>query len=481
MKKSMYIPVIGLEIHAELNTKSKMFCSCANNPNEKQPNKNTCPICLAHPGTLPTINKEAVYSVLKFGLAINGKISKESHFDRKSYFYPDLPKGYQISQYENPLVSGGILYGVNITRVHLEEDAGSLVHISDKFNSDMSGANYNRAGVPLMELVTEPDIKTADEAVGFAKELQRILRYIGVSKAGMESGEMRIEVNISIKKESDKKFGTKVEVKNLNSFKAVHDSIEYEIKRQIECIENGETIKQETRGWNESKGITVIQRSKESAHDYRYFPEPDLPSITFSDEEIENIKLSLPEMPNQKRERFINEFNITTEQADSIVDDIEFANYFEECVSEFKALSPNGRIQLLANYLISDVRGFLNARSLRINDIKLKSEHFAHLVTLIDGGKLSSRMAKDLLLHMCETGEDPEVLIKTGGVKFMTNESELHPIIEEIIEKNTKAVEDFKKGKMNSLQFLVGQAMAKTRGQADPEKLREMFEKNLSS
>lgn len=286
----MYKPVIGLEIHTELKTETKMFCGCFNNPEERNPNVNVCPICLAHPGTLPVINKKAVEFVLKLGMAIGARIPEHSKFDRKNYFYPDLPKGYQISQYDQPLVIGGELNGVKITRVHLEEDTGRLLHAED---GKSSLVDFNRAGVPLMELVTEPDIKTGEEAMKFAKELQLIMRYLGISDADMEKGQMRVEANISLAKDGER-FGTKVEIKNLNSFRAVGESIDFEIKRQAEVLDKGEKVHQETRGWNEFKGITVSQRSKEEAHDYRYFPEPDLPPLDLKKMDLEKLKLEIP-------------------------------------------------------------------------------------------------------------------------------------------------------------------------------------------
>lgn len=481
-KTMNYIPVIGLEIHAELNTKSKMFCSCPNNPFEKDPNENTCPVCLGHPGTLPTINQDAVRSVIMLGCAIGGTIARESHFDRKSYFYPDLPKGYQISQYDHPLVEGGMVAGIRVTRVHLEEDTGKLLHGIPGYTPEKPTTfiDFNRAGVPLMELVTEPDIKNAEETLLFAKELQRMLRYLGISDAEMEKGQMRIEVNISLMEEGAKKFGTKVEVKNINSFKAAADAVRYETLRQKKILEEGGKVDQETRGWDDTRNVTVSQRSKESAHDYRYFPEPDLPPMIFSDEYIEEIRRSVPELPQAKRERFMREFGITALQADELMDDKTLANYFESAVSELlkKITEPN--FSLLLNYLTSDMRGIMKSAAVGIQDIKIPPEHFAHLISLVQNGMISSRMAKDILLKMHTSGEDPETIIASGGMKFVDSDEALFPIIKEVVEKNEKAVADYKKGKPASLQFLVGQAMAKTKGQADPAKLRILFEKSLS-
>ncbi len=472
----MYIPTIGLEIHVELKTHTKMFCGCKNDPYETRPNTNVCPICLAHPGVLPTMNEEAIKSVVKVGYALESKIADHSHFDRKSYFYPDLPKGYQISQYEEPLVEGGMLKGVRITRVHLEEDTGTLGH--DK--EGMSLVDYNRAGVPLMELVTEPDIHTPEEAVAFGKALQRILRYLGVSDANMEQGQMRVEANISVRKEEGEGFGTKVEVKNLNSFRAVEGAIRYELKRQEEALERGEKVVQETRGWDEKKQITISQRSKESAHDYRYFPEPDLPPLDLTKWNREEIKNLLPELPEAKYHRFINEFGCTPAQAEILTEDKSVADYFENAVSEFQEKKENASCSTLINYYLNDLLGLLKEKKITISESKITPEHFAHFVALIDEGKLLSRLAKDLLKQMADTGEDPETLLEQSGVQVIGDENTLKLIVEEIIGVHPKVVEDYKKGKTSALQFLVGQGMAKTKGQADPSVLRALFEKLLT-
>ncbi len=465
-----YIPTIGLEIHAELKTQSKMFCACKNDPDAERPNIHICPICLAHPGPLPTINKEAVISVIRLGMALKGTISKKSHFDRKSYFYPDLPKGYQISQYDEPLVSDGVLHGIRVKRVHLEEDTGKLQH--DNFSSFV---DYNRAGVPLVELVTEPDIQRAEDAVRFAKELQRILRYIGISDADMERGQMRVEANISVRKSENDEYGTKVEVKNINSFKAVYDAIEYELERQEDLISKGGNVIQETRGWDEKKGITESQRSKESAHDYRYFPEPDLPEIVMECFDLEGLRNGLPELPGEKRERLVREYGIASQNIELLIDDKELSDYFEEAVSELKSLSDKGNVETLFHYLTSDLKGLMNAKSVPFSKIKIPPEHFAYLVAFVSEGKLSSRLAKDMLLKMFETGEDPEALMKKEDLKVIHNEDELTAIVKDIIDTNQKVVEDYRSGKTNALQFLIGQIMAKTKGKANPEILKKVL------
>ncbi len=486
----MYIPTIGLEIHAELKTKTKMFCGCRNDGDERRPNINVCPVCLGHPGTLPTINKKAVESVIKVGLALGGRIPDDSHFDRKSYFYPDLPKGYQISQYENPLVLGGLLNGVRITRIHLEEDAGRLAHVESDQHQSASNLNqhesaslvdFNRAGVPLMELVTEPDIKNAEEAMAFAQELQLILRYLGVSDADMEKGQMRIEANISIAPKDAEKLGTKVEVKNINSFKAVHDAIEYELKRQEELLSEGKKIVQETRGWNDQKFITESQRSKEEANDYRYFPEPDLPPLNIKEAfDLEKLKDEIPELPEAKRQRFGEEFGLDMKLVGIIVAEKPWADYFEEAVSEMKSENDNANIQLLANYFTSDLKSLIKTKNVTPAELKITPENFADLIRLIQTGKISSRIAKDLLLKMFETGDEPEALIQSQDMGLMNDEGELEKIIDGVLQTNGQSVADFKKGKLNALQFLLGQVMARTKGKADPEITKKILQKKLS-
>lgn len=472
----MYEPTIGLEIHTELKTKTKMFCGCFNDPGEKHPNINVCPVCMGHPGTLPTINKKAVEAVLKLGMALNGKIPVTSRFDRKNYFYPDLPKGYQISQFDKPLAIGGELNGIRITRIHLEEDTARLLHAT---NNDYSLVDFNRAGVPLMELVTEPDIKSGEEAVKFAKELQLILRHLEISNADMEKGQMRVEVNISLSDKrqviSNKVLGIKVEIKNLNSFKVVGDAVKYEIERQSELLEKGEKIVQETRGWDEAKRRTISQRLKEESHDYRYFPEPDLPPMDLREFDLEALKIEIPELPAQKRKRFMEEYGFLESQAEALIEDREMAKFFEESVSEFEAEEGEKNIKLFFNYLMSDLRGLMVEQKMAFNELKITPENFADLIVLIAKGDLSSRMAKDILKEMSLTGLDPNKIIKKGGLKQISGEDELRPALEEIIKENLEAVANYKKGKETALQFLIGQAMAKLKGKGNPEALKKIL------
>ncbi|MEK7635911.1 MAG: Asp-tRNA(Asn)/Glu-tRNA(Gln) amidotransferase subunit GatB [Patescibacteria group bacterium] len=485
----MYKPTIGLEIHVELKTQTKMFCGCLNDSEEKRPNFNICPICMGHPGTLPVINKKAVESVLKLGLALNSQIPPTSKFDRKNYFYPDLPKGYQISQYDKPLVIGGQLNNVKLRRIHLEEDTARLVHgdPSTSLGLPISLVDFNRAGVPLMELVTEPEIKNGEEAVKFARELQLILRYLGISDADMEKGQMRIEANVSVSKNSE--LGTKVEIKNLNSFRAVGEAIDYEIKRQEDVLKNSETVKHETRGWDENKKKTIHQRVKEETHDYRYFPEPDLPPLDLTDTDFINIaelKNSIPELPMQKRERFEKEFWLKVEQMEVLIEDRNLAEYFENSVSELleeikeaDAEEKKKAITLLFNYLTSDINGFLSQKRITIKSLNITPENFSDLILLIFRNEISSRVAKDLIAEMHETGSDPRQIITEKGLSQVSDVSEIEDIVKKIISENPKPAEDYKNGQENALQFLIGQTMKASRGKANPKVVKEILEKLL--
>ena len=481
-----YKPTIGLEIHAELKTNTKMFCSCKNDPDEKRPNFNICPVCSAQPGTLPVANQEAIKKVIKTGLALHCKIAENSKFDRKNYFYPDLPKGYQISQYDQPLCEGGYLEikgrKIRITRIHLEEDTGSLMHPE---GADYSLVNLNRAGVPLMELVTEPDITSGKEAREFAEELQRIFKYLGVSDANMEKGQMRVEVNISISKND--KLGTKVEIKNLNSFKVVEKAVDFEIERQEEVLASGEKIVQETRGWHDKKEITFSQREKEEAHDYRYFPEPDLSPIHFDKNYIKEVELGMPELPEQKRERFKKEYGLDDQSVEFFVVNKDLSEYYEKVVSEFEEWTieeENGEAhkkvsKLIANYLISDVQGLLSGKEFIEAEFKITPENFAEFIKMIYKEEISSKVAKMVVMDMYDTGSDPSDVVDNNNWRQMSDDSELENIIKDVIAKNPKAIEDYKGGKQNSLQFLAGQVMAVTRGTAKPDKVQELLKKLL--
>lgn len=469
-----YKPTIGLEIHAELNTQSKMFCGCANNPNEKRPNVNICPVCTAQPGTLPVANEEAIKKVIKTGFALNCKVATESKFDRKNYFYPDIPKGYQISQYDQPLCGNGYLVidgqKIGITRIHLEEDTGSSIHPE---GTDYSLVNFNRAGVPLMELVTEPDITSGKQASDFAKELQIIFKYLGVSDADMEKGLMRVEVNVSVSK--TKELGTKVEIKNLNSFKVVQKAIDFEVARQIELLENSGVVVQETRGWHDKKEITFSQREKESAHDYRYFPEPDLLPMYFDKQYLQDIKSTLPELPESKRERFKKEYKLEENQVEIFVAQKDLSEYFEKVISEFsewllveKIKSTKDIYKLVANYLLSDLQGLLAGQEFVEKDFKINPENFAEFIKMIYMQEINSKTAKMVLLEMFGTGVDPSNIVESNNLGQMKDDGKLQDIIKEVIAKNPKAVADYNSGNENAIQFLSGQIMGVTRGTANP-------------
>jgi aspartyl-tRNA(Asn)/glutamyl-tRNA(Gln) amidotransferase subunit B len=501
MSRENYKLTVGLEIHAELNTVSKMFCRCANDPDEQHPNVNVCPVCMGHPGALPTPNKEAILSVVQVGMALGGTTPEYSRFDRKNYFYPDLPKGYQISQYLYPLVLGGSLQlpgtdkSVRVTRVHLEEDTGRLAHAGKD-----SLVDYNRSSVPLLELVTEPDIANAEEARLFAEEFQLLLRTLGVAEANMEKGEMRVEANISVSKEAGK-LGTKVEVKNINSFRAVERAIAYEYERQVAALENGEAIKQETRGWDEGKQKTFSQRPKESAHDYRYFPDPDLPALDFTDKnvwDLEVLRAKLPELPWQKRARFAKEYGLAGDMLTMIVRDNDLAAFFERAISELlewaapatPEASDGGRdkegkreelIKLAVNYLGSDVQALVKEKLASFGELLMTPENFAELIKMAHQGEINSRAAKDVLRVMFETGQDPSDIVEQKGLKQVGDESALLAVAAQVIADNPAAVVDYKGGKEASLQFLVGQMMRLTRGAANPQVAAKLLRVEISA
>ncbi len=491
-----YIPIIGLEIHAELNTRTKMFCGCVNNTDEVNPNHNICPVCMGHPGTLPVINKQAVKHVLKMGVAAQGNLADYTEFDRKNYFYPDIPKGYQISQFKYPLVSGGLISGVELTRVHLEEDTAKSSHDATKSvdaNADKySLVDFNRAGLPLMELVTEPVIHSAEQAVTFAKELQTLLRYLGAGEANMEKGEMRVEANISVSRADSKtpegklKFGTKVEVKNLNSFRAVERAIAYEIARHIDILEateignTTEKIIQETRGWDETKQKTFSQRVKEDSNDYRYFPDPDLPKLKLS--EIpefsrDSLYAELPELPWQKRDRYKKDFGMKDEDAEMFVQQSLMREFFESVVSKIGTENVE-TIKLAINYITSDLAGLIKKTDSILEKIPVSPEAFAELIMMIKNSEVSSRGAKDTLAIIFTDGlagnisTSAKSVAMSNGLIQKNDPEELKRILSEIIAANQSVVEDYKNGKQTALQFFVGQAMKATKGSANPELIR---------
>lgn len=459
---------IGLEIHAELKTKSKMFCGCKNSPDEGEPNAYTCPVCMGNPGTLPVINKEAVKKVLLVGTAVGGSLADFTEFDRKNYFYPDIPKGYQISQYKYPLVSGGSLANVKLTRIHLEEDTAKSTHDTP----GVSLVDFNRAGVPLMELVTEPVIHSSEDAMNFAKELQLILQYLGVSDANMEKGEMRVEVNISVS--NTNKFGTKVEVKNINSFRAAGKAIDFEFSRQVDLLKKGQSVVQETRGWDENKEVTFSQRSKENAHDYRYFPDPDLPKIILSEiPELSKEVLikELPELPADKRKRFIDA-GVKSEDVEIYINNREACAFFEKVITNN---SNPEYVKLASNYIVSDIIGM--SKNLGEDFILggITVDYFSKLLGMIIDNELSSRGAKDILKIIFDAGGDPKVIANEKGLIQKNDPEEIRKLAEKILEENPEMVTEYKSGKESRIQFFVGQGMKQTGGSLNPELFKKII------
>ncbi len=469
---SAYRATIGLEVHAELHTESKMFCSCKNDPDEIKPNVHICPVCTAQPGTLPVINLKAVEHVLRVGKAVGATLADFTEWDRKNYFYPDIPKGYQISQYKYPLVSGGVLAGVALTRIHLEEDTGSSRHDM----GDFSVVDYNRAGVPLMELVTEPVVHDAETAMRFGKELQLLLRTLGVSEANMEKGQMRVEANISISKTDT--FGTKVEVKNLNSFRSVADAIQYEIARQEEVLESGGIVVQETRGWDDKNARTFSQRKKESANDYRYFPDPDLPKLKCREVfGLQYEKLApLPELPWVKRERILA-LGIDPKVTEMYVAEEFLGTMFDAITAHFG--DSLDAIRLASNYLSSDFVSIWKNQPESISCVSAQT--FIDLAAAIIDGKLSSRGAKDTLAYICANGGRVMEVAEQQGLIQKNDSAELERIAAAIIAANTAQADEYRAGKVALLQFFVGQGMKATKGSGNPQVLGGIFEKLLQS
>lgn len=473
MSEPSYKATIGLEIHAELATATKMFCASKNDPDEERPNVNVCAVCLAHPGTLPVINEEAVRHVLRVGAAIGGTLADYTEFDRKSYFYPDIPKGYQISQYEHPLVSGGMLANIAITRVHLEEDTARSSH-----EGGSSLIDFNRAGVPLMELVTEPVIHDAKAAGEFARELQLLLRTLGASEANLEKGEMRIEANISVSKGDT--LGTKVEVKNLNSFRAVEDAIAYEVKRQARLIDEGGEVLQETRGWDEDKRQTFHQRFKEGSADYRYFPEPDLPKLVIS--EIpefsrDAIAASLPELPWERRARYAG-LGLKAADIAFLLETKARSAFFDAVIAMLRVDAV--LLTLAANYTTSDLAGLFAKQGVETFE-RIAPEHFAHLMRMINSDLLSSRGAKEVLAVMAQDGGHPEDIAKGKGLLQVSDPEAIRDHVKAVLKANEKAVAEYRGGKEASLQFLIGMVMRESRGAGNPGTIKEVLIEELKA
>jgi len=477
--------VIGLEVHAQLLTKTKIFCGCKNEFGAP-PNTNVCPVCLGMPGSLPVLNKKAVEYAVKAALALNCKINRYSVFARKHYFYPDLPKAYQITQYELPFAengwveiekSDGTKKKIRIRRIHMEEDAGKTIH--GEGMDENSYVDLNRAGTPLIEIVSEPDISTPEEARLYMQKLRDILVWIGVNDGNLEEGSLRCDANVSIRPKGSKELGTRTEIKNVNSFRFIQKALEYEIKRQIEVVKGGGEVVQETRLFDSSKGITKTMRTKEEAEDYRYFPEPDLPPLIIDEEWLEAIKESLPELPDQVKERFVSEYGLTPYDASILVRSRELASFFEEAAKAYP-----GEPKRVANIIISDMLGILNEEKMELSQSPVKPEHIAQLLKLVDDGVISIRVAKeDVLPEVVKEGKEPKAVVEEKGLVQISDESALVEIIKRVMEANEKAVKQYREGdekkKTKAVKFLIGQVMKETRGKANPKLLNELIPKVL--
>jgi aspartyl-tRNA(Asn)/glutamyl-tRNA(Gln) amidotransferase subunit B len=481
-----YETVIGLEVHVELLTKTKLFCSCPNRFNAP-PNSLVCPVCLGLPGVLPVINEEALNKHIQTALSLDCRILQYSKFDRKNYFYPDMPKNFQISQYDLPVAEGGCLEisidgvkkKIGVTRIHLEEDTGKSIHAGESksiASADYTLLNYNRAGVPLLEIVSEPDMRTPEEAYKYLVQMKKILTWLQVSDCKMEEGSLRCDANISIREKGCPTFGTKTEIKNMNSFKSVRAALEYERKRQIELIEKGEKIIQETRGWEEDQGITISMRSKEEAHDYRYFPEPDLPPIRIGDDWIDRIRQTLPVMPEKLAEKLVSEYSIPSYDAEILTSYREFADFFLATASYHKDADDYKQI---SNWMMGDISKYLNVKELQIQESKLTPESLAKMIEMIKDEIISGKIGKKLIEELLEKGGDPEKITKERNWTQITAEDELLPLIKETIEKNQDALELYLSGKESTREFFIGQVMKMTKGKASPKALGNLVDMEL--
>ncbi len=470
-------PVIGLEVHVQMSTDTKCFCSCKIEFGA-EPNTNVCPVCLGMPGSLPVLNKKALEYAVKASLALNCEVHELSVFARKNYFYPDLPKGYQISQYDKPLATNGYIdikiddkiERIRIHRLHMEEDAGKTIH-----KGSYSYVDLNRAGTPLMEIVSEPDIRSAVGARLYLEKLRTIMRYIGVSDADMEKGQLRCDVNISLRPKGEERFGTKVEIKNINSFRFVQKAIEYEIERQARILRKGGEIVQETRLFDEKTGKTFTMRTKEEAHDYRYFPDPDLIPVRITKAYIEEIRKTLPELPDQKSARYVNELKLTEYDAEVLVADKDRALFFEKAV-EVYSKNPKST----ANWIINELLGKLNEEGIDITESPVKPEHIAELVQLIDKGEISSKIGKEVFEEVFKTGKSPKIIIEEKGLKQVSDEGEIRKIVEEVLNNHPAEVEKYKAGNQKLIGFFVGQVMKATKGKANPKLVNQILQELLS-
>jgi len=475
--------VIGLEVHIQLMTKAKMFCHCSTDYIGKEPNTNTCPVCLGLPGSLPVLNKKVLEFAVRTALALNCKINQISRFHRKNYFYPDLPKAYQISQYDLPLGVGGYMEislpesdekrRIGITRVHIEEDAGKLVHEGDIASSAYSLVDYNRCGIPLAEIVTEPDFRSPEEARIFLVKLRSIVQHLGVCDGNMEEGSLRCDANVSVRPAKSKSLGTKAEVKNMNSFRAVKKALQFEVDRQKKLLSEGEKVIQETRHWDESKNITVSMRSKEEAHDYRYFPEPDLLPLQVDLKMIEEIRRNLPELPEVRKERFTKDYQIPEYDAEILTSSKVLGDYYE------KACSLYNNTKILSNWIMGELMRYLNEEKIEIEDSPISSENLVGLLILIDEGVISGKMAKIVFEKMFKTGKKASQIVKESEVIQITDKNELIEIVDRVISENPKSIEDFNQGKEKALNYLVGQVMRYTKGKAKPDFVFEAIKQRI--
>ncbi len=475
-----YEPVIGLEVHAQLLTKSKAFCSCSTNFGA-EPNSNVCPVCLGMPGVLPVLNRNVVDFILRMGLATHCSIAPRSIFARKNYFYPDLPKGYQISQYEEPICSGGFVYienatrkKIGITRIHMEEDAGKSIHDVDADTL----VDVNRCGVPLIEIVSEPDIRSPHEAYLYLIKIRQLVTYLGICDGNMEEGSLRCDANVSVRLKGEPKFGTKTEVKNMNSFRFVEKALEFEIGRQIGLIESGEKIVQETLLWDSGEGIAVPMRSKEEAHDYRYFPDPDLIPVLVSEEWIHRVSITLPEDPTVRRDRFVAEYKIPKYDADLLTAEKSLADYFEEVIGHLKTKNEEN-YKLASNWTMGDILRVVNAEKIALTEFPVSPANLAEMINLIVDGTISGKIAKDVFEEMLKTKQQPRVIVERKGLMQVSDATALEAIVDKVLEKNAGQVAEYLSGKMQVFGFLVGESMKATKGKGNPKIVNELLRKRL--
>ncbi|MCL6612260.1 MAG: Asp-tRNA(Asn)/Glu-tRNA(Gln) amidotransferase subunit GatB [Peptococcaceae bacterium] len=475
-----YETVIGLEVHVELKTGTKIFCP-SSTAFGGDPNTHVCPVCLGLPGVLPVFNKKVLEYAIRVGLALNCKIAGFSKFDRKNYYYPDLPKNYQISQYDLPLAEHGHLNididgqvkRIGITRVHMEEDAGKLVHQGSTGVASYSLVDYNRTGVPLVEIVSEPDIRSPEEARAYLEKLKAIIQYTGVSDCKMEEGSLRCDANISLRPAGSDKLGTKTEIKNMNSFKALQRALQYEVERQTEILEEGGQVVQETRTWDEARGVTLSMRSKEQAHDYRYFPDPDLVPLVIDRRWVEEIRAGLPELPDQRKARYVKEYGIPEYDASVITASKDLADYFEQCLEGYS------NAKAVSNWVMGDLSRLLNAHDIDIARCRIRPAQLTGMLKMMDGGTISGKIAKMVFEEMFETGKDPEQIVKEKGLVQISDEGAIASVVDEVLAANPKVADDFRSGKEKALGFLVGQVMKATRGKANPEMVNRIIRERL--